>query len=180
VGSVRGPMGSQPQMGAGTSGNWASSQPDTAPAVVPKKSNAGLFAGLAVVGVLVMGGAAFGAYSILGKKADDKKAEPSAAASSRPTLAAAAELKPEAAAVASATPPAIASETPAPSAAASAAVAEAAPSAAPSAVAPAIVDGKRPLAPVAARPLAPRPAAPAAKPPSKANGAKGGTPDFGY
>ena len=54
---------------AGTSGNWASSQPDVAPGL-PKKSNAGLIAALAVVGIVVMGGAAFAAYSVLGKKAD--------------------------------------------------------------------------------------------------------------
>ncbi|HYP90301.1 MAG TPA: serine/threonine-protein kinase, partial [Polyangiaceae bacterium] len=178
AGSARGPMGSQAQIGPGTSGNWASSQPDAAPAVVPKRSNAGLFAGLAVVGVLVMGGAAFGAYSVLGKKTDDKKPESSAAASSHSSLSAAAELKPEAAPLPSAAPAEVEGDAPSPSAAA--AVAEVAPSAAPSAAPPVVAGNKRSLAAAnASRPPQARPAAPA-RPPSKAGGAKGGTPDFGY
>src|SRR5215207_4660850 len=49
---------------AGTSGNWASSQPDVAPVALPKKSNAGLVAALVAVGIVVAGGAAFAAYSV--------------------------------------------------------------------------------------------------------------------
>jgi serine/threonine-protein kinase len=155
--------------GPGTGGNWASSQPDVSPMGVPKKSSAGLLAALAAFGILVVGGVAFGAYSILGKKAEPEAAA-SAAASVAP-VAAALEAKPELAptpaAPVSPTPP---SEASAPPAAASA-------SAAPT-PAPPIAAAR----PVAARPAA-RPAAAPAKPGAKpAAPAKpgGGTPDFGY
>ncbi|MDF3069709.1 MAG: hypothetical protein K0R38_5310, partial [Polyangiaceae bacterium] len=117
--SGRGPMGSHANIGPGTSANWASSQPDTAP-VAPKKANAGLVAGLAAVGLLVAGGAAFAAYSVLGKND-----EPSAAASSAPVQAnassgaavgpaaeATAEPKPESTVAAEPVPTPIASAAP--------------------------------------------------------------------
>ncbi len=184
TGTARGPMSSQahidpsvsqpgasPTAGAGTSGNWASSQPNVAPGL-PKKSSAGLVAALAVVGVLVMGGAAFGAYSVLGKKAEpepsaatvDKSTadKPSAPAGDEPKL----EPKPE-----------IAPAAPAPSAVV-APSASVAPPSAPVAAPDAKVTATRPPAPKAAPAKAP--AAAPAKPPSKASPPKGGTPDFGY
>ena len=187
-GGGRTAMGSQANLnrsgaatGPGTSGNWASSQPDTAP-TLPKKSNAGLIAALAVVGIVVMGGAAFAAYSVLGKKTDPVAA--GSASSHSPSLpAAAAEAKIELA-----PPPA--------------AIADAPVAAAPTA-SPAVADAAAPVASDSAKPaaaaLAARPAAPsrpgASKPPAPAAGAKagaaaakppaaakpsGGTPDFGY
>jgi serine/threonine-protein kinase len=171
----RGPMGSQNNLnaGAGTSGNWASSQPQVEPASLPKKSNAGLIAALALVGVVVMGGAAFAAYSVLGKKA-----EPAAAASSQPSqppnappeLAAKVEIAPTppAAEAPSASPPAPApaatSATPAPS---SADASKPVPVAAPARPVPA-------AKPAPAKPAPAKPAKPAAAKPG------GGTPDFGY
>ncbi|HEX2873921.1 MAG TPA: serine/threonine-protein kinase, partial [Polyangiaceae bacterium] len=151
-GAPRGAMGSQTNLnrggtvtGPGTSGNWASSQPDVAPAL-PKKSNAGLIAALAVVGVVIMGGAAFGAYSVLGKKAEPGAA---ASASAHPNVAAAA---------------AEAAAAPAP---AKVDVADVAPT--PAAPTPAAPDA--PAAPSASI-AAPEPAAPVAARPASAGGAK--------
>ena len=175
VPSGRGPMGSQAQISPATSGNWTSSQPDVAAAGMPKKSRTGLMAALAAVGVLVMGGAAFGAYTVLGKKTD-KAAEPTAAASSRPSLpaAAAAELKPDRAPTPAADAPAAPVAVPAPDASAQA-------PAAPSAAAPA-ASAASALAPVSPRPGAgagktppPRPSKPVA-----GKSKPGGAPDFGY
>jgi serine/threonine-protein kinase len=161
--------------GAGTSGNWASSQPNGEPAGLPKKSNAGLVAALALVGVVVMGGAAFAAYSVLGKKADTAAA---VSASSQPSAPAAAPAGP------AVEPKVELAPTPAPLAP----QATEAPSAAPAAsTAPAASDSGKTARPVpASRPAAGKPAAPAkpgaaapaAKPPAAAK--PGGTPDFGY
>jgi eukaryotic-like serine/threonine-protein kinase len=193
-GAPRSAMGSQTNLnrgvtGPGTSGNWASSQPDVAPAL-PKKSNAGLIASLAVVGVVIMGGAAFGAYSVLGNRGD-KKAEPEAAlsASAHPNVPAAAA---EAAAAPAPAPanadvaPTPASPTPAvpdataaaPSASAAAPEAAAAPATV--AARPANAGGAKPFAGAAkpaAVPAGKPAAAPAGKPAAKP---AGGTPDFGY
>ncbi|RYZ02786.1 MAG: serine/threonine protein kinase [Myxococcales bacterium] len=164
----RGPMGSQVNIGPGTSANWASSQPDTSPSL-PKKSSAGLVAGLAAVALLVAGGAAFAAYSVIGKK------EPSAATSAsaqQPAPAAAAPISP------AVTPEPKPEATVAPEPVPAAPVASAAPSAA---AVPAPV-GKPAAAPrpaVAARPAAPAKPAVGAKPaPTAKPGA--GAPDFGY
>jgi len=184
-GGGRAAMGSQASLnrsgaatGAGTSGNWASSQPDATPTALPKKSNAGLITALALVGIVVMGGAAFAAYSVLGKKTEPVAA---GSASSQPSgvPAAAAEAKVELA-----PPPAAIAD--APSAAALT------PPAAASTAAPVASDSAKPA--VASTALAPRPAAavPAVKaaskpaaPPVKSAPAKpavksGSTPDFGY
>ncbi|MES1187225.1 MAG: hypothetical protein ABUL60_25640, partial [Myxococcales bacterium] len=168
----RGPMGSQTNLnpGAGTSGNWASSQPQVEPASLPKKSNAGLIAALALVGVVVMGGAAFAAYSVLGKKAEPAAAsssQPSPPAAAPPELAAKVEIAPTppAAEAPSASPPAAVSAAPAP---ASADASKPAPVAAP--VRP--VPNARPAS--AGKPAPAKPAKPAAAKPG------GGTPDFGY
>ena len=176
-------MGSQTNINRGaaapgpaTSGNWASSQPDATPGL-PKKSNAGLAAGLAAVGILVMGGAAFAAYSVLGKKSEP--AATASSASSQPALPAAAPgpandpPKPE---VALAPAPALAtaaSEAPSIAPAAAPSASEAAKPAAAAALAP------RPAKPGAARPAA-APAKPGAKPGAPATKPGGGTPDFGY
>jgi eukaryotic-like serine/threonine-protein kinase len=165
--SARTAMGSQANIGPGTSANWASSQPDVAPAL-PKKSNAGLVAALAIVGVLVAGGAAFAAYSVLGKKADTTAA---ASASSQPAEPAAAAPKPEAPAPAAT----VAAEPAAPSASAAPSVPTDSPAAKPA------VAAAKPV-PAAARPAtAAKPAPAAAKPGVKPAGKPaGGTPDFGY
>jgi hypothetical protein len=163
--------------GPGTGGNWASSQPDVAPTGLPKKSSAGVLAGLAAVAILVVGGVAFGAYSILGKKAEPEAASSAAAPSSLPAAAALgagtppsttnAEPKPDLAA----TPPAPTAPTPAASSAPAAA--SAAPAAPIAAARPAAVarPGTKP---------APAPAKPGAKPAAAPAKPGGGTPDFGY
>jgi len=169
-------MGSQANLaapGPGTSGNWASSQPHVEPAALPKKSNAGLFAALSVMAVVVMGGAAFAVYSVLGKKAEPSAA---ASASSQPAAPpAAAALQPEPKAE-----PAPPSSAEAPSAAPLASVAPA-PAASEASVAPEpprarLLPHSRPAA---AKPAAaPAKPAPASKPPGAAK--PGSTPDFGY
>jgi len=196
---ARGAMGSQTNInrgaaapGPGTSGNWASSQHDASTVGLPKKSNAGLFAALAAVGIVVMCGAAFAAYKVLGKKSD---ATAASSAAGRPALpAAAAELKPDLAA----TPPApvaaptpIADDSPAPAAVIAPAPASDAP--APSGASPASATGaaKPPpgaaglaahAAPPVARAAAGKPASakPGAKPGAAPSKPGGGTPDFGY
>jgi serine/threonine-protein kinase len=178
-GGARAAMGSQTNInrggaavtGPGTSGNWASSQPDEAPGV-PKKSSAGLAAALAAVGILVMGGAAFAAYSVLGKKVEPTVAS---SASSHPIAPAeAAEPKPEVAL------------TPTLAAAPAASVAAEVVSAAPSAAVSAALGRDAPKPPAAAvrpvpgRPGAARPAAAPARPGAPTPKPGGGTPDFGY
>lgn len=159
--SARTAMGSQAHIsGGGTmaGGNWASSQhavPGSA------KKSAGLIAGLAAVGLLVMGGAAFAAYSVLGKKTETV-ASAAPAVSAAPVAAAA--VAPVAAEPAKVEEPKAAAPE----------IASAAPSAAPT---PAAADKVAPVAAArAAKKLAPAPAKPAAKPAAK----PGGTPDFGY
>ncbi|HKY38743.1 MAG TPA: serine/threonine-protein kinase [Polyangiaceae bacterium] len=158
--------------GPGTGGNWASSQPDVAPTGLPKKSSAGVLAGLAAVAILVVVGVAFGAYSMLDKKGEPEAASSAAAPSSSPAAAALrgdgspsdtdADAKPEV----SATPPAPAAATPPAASSAPSIAAPAAPAARPAASKP----GPRPA-----------PAKPGAKP-AAAPGAKpgGAAPDFGY
>jgi serine/threonine-protein kinase len=51
-------------LGTGTPGNWANTGAYNPAAAVPKKSNAGLFIGLAVAGVLLLGGGVFAAMSL--------------------------------------------------------------------------------------------------------------------
>ena len=162
--AARTAMSSQTNIAAGTSGNWASSQPDVAPGL-PKKSSAGLAAALAAVGILVMGGAAFAAYSVLGGKSDAEASASAAPSASPPPAAAALDPKPPA--IADAPAPAPAPEpTPVASTAAAAPSAAAAPTAAP-----------RP----AAKPAAAKPAPAAAKPAAAKPAAKpGAAPDFGY
>jgi serine/threonine-protein kinase len=171
----RAPMGSQANLGgatvpgAGTSGNWASSQPDV-PAVIPKQSKAGLVAALAAVGIVIAGGAAFAAYSVLGKKAEPD------AASAAPPAALPAALKNQEPAQPKVEAPAVpAPEAPSPAASVDEKPALTKPEApqAPTAPRPAAAPKPATAAPKAA---APKPAAP--KPPAKPAG--GGTPDFGY
>jgi hypothetical protein len=57
-------------LGTGTPGNWANTGTYGADPPIPKKSNAGLFAALGVVGVLVLGGGAFAAMSLSKGKED--------------------------------------------------------------------------------------------------------------
>jgi serine/threonine-protein kinase len=168
--SGRTAMGSQAHINAngptGTSGNWASSQHD-AP-LVPTKKNTGLIAALAIVGLLVTGGAAFGAYALLGKKAEPTAASAAPTPSSAPAAAAVKVEEPT---------PAPAPERAAPIA--SAAPEPAAPAASvekPAAVSPPPVARGKSAPPVAARPAAAKPTG------AKPTGAKpaAGTPDLGY
>ena len=57
-------------LGTGTPGNWANTGAYAPAPTVPKKSNAGLFVGLAVVGVLLLGGGVFVAKSLSSGKAE--------------------------------------------------------------------------------------------------------------
>jgi eukaryotic-like serine/threonine-protein kinase len=155
--------------GVGTSGNWASSQPDAAPIAAPKKSKGGLIAALGVVGVLIMGGAAFGAYSVLGKKAETAAAE--SASPSRGVAAPAPVEKPEAA------PPALAATPPTPSPVA-APVATSSTTASAASAASAAVVAPRPRAP--AKAPAAKPAAAPVKASKTAAPKPGAAPDFGY
>ena len=163
--------------GPGTSGNWASSQPGETAVGLPKKSNAGLVAGLAAVGLVVMGGAAFGAYSLLGKKSEPAAA--GAGSSQSAPAAAVAELKPELATTpaAPAAAPAVAdtvaaAPTPAPSASARPDAKDASDVKLGVAKAAAPTAGKKPGGGALAAPAKPAAKPAAAKP--------GGTPDFGY
>ena len=175
----RAPMGSQsnlnrtaPVNAPGTGGNWASSQPDVVPDGIPKKNKAGLAAALAGFGILVMGGAAFAAYSVLGKGAEPAAASSAASGAAAPEKDAEVKVPTLAAAPAAPTGSAQPDEP-----LAKPAVTAAEPVAAggsPKTPAPGAKPAARPA--VAARPAA-------AKPPgSKPAAAKpaGGTPDFGY
>jgi serine/threonine-protein kinase len=57
-------------LGTGTPGNWANTGGYAPPVAIPKKSSAGLFIGLAVVGVLLLGGGAVVAMSLSHSKTD--------------------------------------------------------------------------------------------------------------
>jgi eukaryotic-like serine/threonine-protein kinase len=57
-------------LGTGTPGNWANTGAYAPAEAIPKKSSAGLFIGLAVVGVLLLGGGAFVAMSLSHGKED--------------------------------------------------------------------------------------------------------------
>jgi serine/threonine-protein kinase len=57
-------------LGTGTPGNWANTGAYAPAPTVPKKSNAGLFIGLAVVGVLLVGGGALVAKTLSSGKAE--------------------------------------------------------------------------------------------------------------
>jgi eukaryotic-like serine/threonine-protein kinase len=174
----RAALGSQADVrrpGAATSGNWASSQPNLGLAALPKKSNAGLVAGLSLLGLVVTGGAAFGAYSLLGKKAAPEAAASPAASASAPVAAAIAAPPADAPPAPEAgSPPA----TPVP--------AVEAPTK-PASSAPAAVEQKAVVS-TTARPALNRPARPAGAaqrpaPQGKAAGGAakpGSAPDFGY
>lgn len=138
-----------------TGGNWATSQPDAPPPAIPK-SGAGLAALLAFGGVLVLGGAAYGAYSMLHESAPT----PVAASPSAPLPVAAAALVPPPAAQGLAQQaPAPAAATTEPSGSRPAALPNEPPEVKPGSAAP------RAGAPIAHRPGAPAPAAPAPAPP---------------
>jgi hypothetical protein len=55
-------------LGTGTPGNWANTGAHVPSEAIPKKSNAGLFFGLAAAAVLVVGGGAFAAMSLSSNK----------------------------------------------------------------------------------------------------------------
>jgi serine/threonine protein kinase len=67
-----------PTLGTGTPGTWSQTGPnlDAGLDTIPKKSNAGLFAALGLVGVLVLGGGGFAAMSVLRDKKPAAEATP--------------------------------------------------------------------------------------------------------
>ncbi|HTA90196.1 MAG TPA: serine/threonine-protein kinase [Polyangiaceae bacterium] len=142
----------------GTGANWSKTDGE-----LPKRSNAGLVAGLVAGTLLVVGGGAFAAIKVMHSGSPNEA--PSASAAGKPTP----EAPPPTALVATAASPAPASAT-----------AETAPAPAPSAAVAAAATAKPA---VAARPAAGRPAAPTPHPGKKPGGAKpssGGGTDFGY
>ena len=147
-----------------TTGNWASSQHQA-----PAKKSAGLLVSLATVGLLLTGGAAFAAYSILGKKA-----EPAAASAPAPSTVVPVVAAP------SAEPPKVVELAPASTAAAPAEVTSSEPTPAPSASAALATQKAVAVAnPHVSKKFAPAPAVP--KKSGAATAKKpGGTPDFGY
>jgi eukaryotic-like serine/threonine-protein kinase len=152
-----------PVVGQKTAGTWATSQPGAAVPVAPKKSASGAIAAALGVGLLVLGGGAYAAFSTHDKSvpAANSPVVANSAVQAAPASAAPAETS------AAASAPAPAAAESAPAVAASAAPAQSAPT--PSrarAAAPAAA----PIRTVA-RPVARPSRAPAAKP---------GTPDFGY
>jgi len=151
-----------PAVGQKTAGTWATSQPGAAP-LVPKKSASGAIAAALGVGVLVLGGGAYAAYTLHDKSPATASSTPAAATSAvQPAQIAAASAPPEARVAPSAAVPAAVVESAAP-VAVSAAPAQSAPT------------------PTVARPAAPirAVARPAARP-ARAPATKPGTPDFGY
>lgn len=155
-----------PVVGQKTAGTWATSQPGAAP-LAPKKSPSGMIAAALGVGLLVLGGGAYAAYT----SRDKSPASTSAAATAATSVVQPARVVP-----ASAPPEPVAPSSTVTAPAATSAVpvtASAAP--AQSAPAPARVRAAAPAAPIraVARPVAR---------PSRASGVvtKPGTPDFGY
>jgi serine/threonine-protein kinase len=148
-------------MGNKSAQSWAASQPE-APIDLPKKKGGGV-AIAAVVGVLVVGGGAFGAFKMMGSKGDS--AQTTTALTTPPAATPAAQPAPTPSATAPAPPEVKEPETkPADNAAAAAT--------------PAAPGKPAALAPVKAAVKAPPPAAkPVGKPAGKPGG---GTPDFGY
>jgi hypothetical protein len=174
---ARGQMGSVAEMnvasgsGQGTAGSWATSQHDAAPP--KKKSAAPVLAAVLSVGLLVLGGGAFAAYSMRNKgaaSADSAAAAPAPSAATAPPAALEAAKAPAATAIATAA----VAPSPTPSAAVSA-NAKTEPTAA------AVVLPAHPAGGAAARP---GPARPAAAKPARAEKPvapkPAGAPDFGY
>jgi serine/threonine-protein kinase len=147
-------------MGNKSSQSWAASQPE-APIDLPKKKSGGAAIAV-VVGVLVVGGGAFGAIKMMGSKADNAQ---TTTALTTPAATPAAQPAPTPSAAPAPTPEAKEPEKPADTAAATP----------PTPAAP-VKPGA--VAPVKAAVKAP---APATKPGGKPAGKPGGgTPDFGY
>jgi len=166
-------LGATPPPGQKTAGTWATSQPGAA-ALPPKKSAAPVIAAVLGMGLLVVGGGAFAAYSMHNKSV--AAAEAASAAQAAPAVPTPSSHALPAPAVAP-TPVAV-SAFPEPIGPAPAAAARATASVEPSAVA--AHPASRPAAAPAAHPakpgLKPAPAdKPAPAPPPKAAG-----PDFGY
>ncbi|HTA94386.1 MAG TPA: serine/threonine-protein kinase [Polyangiaceae bacterium] len=173
---ARGPQGSVPEMnvvsgsGQGTAGSWATSQHD-APAPKPK-SSAPIIAAVLSVGLLVLGGGAFAAYS-LHNKATASADSAAAAQAPAPLSASTGDTLKAPIATAAPTPVAAAS----PTTVASTKAEPVPPTAAPAVVAaPAGGVAARPVKPASAKPVAEKPA-PAEKP---AAPKPAGAPDFGY
>jgi len=155
---------SVPVVGQKTAGTWATSQPGAAP-LAPKKSASGAIAAALGVGLLVLGGGAYAAYSLRDKSLPTASSAAAATSAVQPAQVAPAPAPTEARVAPSAAVPAPAVESAAPltASAASAAPAKSAPT------------------PAVARPAAPvRAVARPARAPARASTTKPGTPDFGY
>ena len=152
-----------PVVGQKTAGTWATSQPGAAP-IAPKKSAAGALAAALGVGLLVLGGGAYAAYTLHGKSLTAASAAAAATTAAQPLPAALPISQPESHTAPSAPPP-----TPV---AAVESAAPAAETAAPVASTPKAA-AVRPAAPV-------RPVAKVGAKPVRASTSKPGTPDFGY
>ena len=160
--------------GQKTAGTWATSQPDTAALAVPKKSAAPLVAALLGVGLLVIGGASFAAYSLHNRSVAAANSAAVPVAATPPASNAAPPAAPVVTAGALPLAPTAASPTP------SVAVPVAAVVPVPPIVPAARVPAGRPAA--AARAPQPAAAAPPAaeKPAAPAAPVKPSAPDFGY
>ncbi|MES1176299.1 MAG: serine/threonine-protein kinase [Myxococcales bacterium] len=168
--------------GQRTAGSWETSQADAAPLVIPTKSAAPLVAVLLGVGLLVLGGGAFAAYSWHEKSLATASSAAAGSATSSVPIAAAAVPGVAVASAQAVAPSAVPSVAPpvAAAAASSAAVAPLA-TAAPAARLPAAHAALAHPAPQAAAPSKPvavpaEPEKPAAPPPA----VKPNAPDFGY
>ncbi len=177
---ARGPAGSMPEMnvvsgsGQGTAGSWATSQHDAS--VAKPKSAAPIVAAVLSVGLLVIGGGAFAAYSLHGKATASADSAAAAQVPAPPGVSTNDTVKAPLA-TAAPLPPAL----PSPAAPASAKQEPAAPATAPAAVAvPPGGAAARTVKPTSAKPVAEKPAAekPAAEKPAAPKPA--GAPDFGY
>jgi len=153
-----------PVVGLKTAGTWATSQPGAAP-IAPKKSVAGVLAAALGVGLVVLGGGAYAAYTLHGKSLTAAASAAAVTTATQPAAPTLPTAQPEAHAAPSADP----AREPAP------AVESAVP----------VVATAAPVAPTsktaAVRAAAPvRPAPKVGAKPARSSNVKPGTPDFGY
>ncbi len=147
------PAQAAPAHALGTGANWSKTEGNV---VIPKKPNTGLVIGLALGGMLVLGGGALAAVKVMHSGSGSPTPSASAPVAELPTT----------------TPTPSATLAPPPSATASAPPAE---------TSAATAEAKPPVAhPPAGHPPAQHPPPAVAKPPVKKGGGKSSSPDFGY